>query len=293
MPAYIAPTYRCNLKCEHCYSAKYASEFPYDLDWPAFIDVCKSLIWRYSRFCIIGGEPSQWKFINEAILVLKNKSKLVSVFTNGIKPLRVFPNSLFINASAFWNDSLQSTFLKNLQKYKHKSRITLRFNIGEEFTKLNIDDAVSLACRYANSVSLSCLFPAKPQTDIGDMIYELVKQLTSKSVTTRISRATPRCIFNSEQIEFLVKMSRLKGQCGLPSNSLYIHPDGQTIQPCPELDIRSDLKTLDKLSPKAFFIKDIELKKRKRISSCLSCNFFKHGQCCGGCLAYDLLPLEE
>jgi MoaA/NifB/PqqE/SkfB family radical SAM enzyme len=292
LPAYIAPTYRCNLKCEHCYSARYASEFPHDLDWPSFINVCKSLIGRYSGFCIIGGEPTQWKFINEAILVLKNKNKRVSVFTNCIKPLRVYPDSLFINASAFWNDSLQSTFLSNLQRYKHKSRIILRFNIGEECTKLNIEDAVWLACKYASSVSLACLFPTKIQTDLGVMIYNLVKQLTSKSVTTRISRATPLCIFNSEQIKCLVKMSRLKGQCGLPSNSLYIHPDARTIQPCPELGIRGDIKSLDKLSPKLFLKKDIELKKLKRISSCLICKFFKNGQCCGGCLAYDLLPLE-
>lgn len=246
-------------------------------------------MWRYNRFCIIGGEPTQWKFINEAILVLKNKNKYVSVFTNGITPLGAFPNSLFINASSFWSDTLQSIFLKNLQKYKHKSRIVLRFNIGEEFTKLNIEDAVSLACKYANSVSLSCRFPAKPMPNIGNIIYELVTKLASKSITTRISRATPLCIFNSEQIKILVKTSRLKGHCSLPSNSLYIHPDGRTIQPCPELDIRADIKTLDNLSPKTFFRKDIELKKRKRISSCLSCNLFKHGHCCGGCLAYDLI----
>jgi len=292
LPAYIAPTYRCNLKCEYCYSTKYASDFPSDLDWPKFIDICKSLRWRYNRFCIIGGEPTEWKFINEAILVLKNKNKLVSVFTNGIKPLRAFPNSLFINASAFWNESLQSTFLKTLEKYKHKSKIVLRFNIGEECTKLDIDGAVSLASRYADSVSISCLFPAKLQAYRGDAIYELARKMTIRSVKTRISRATPLCIFNLEQMDFLIKMCRLKGQCGLPSNSVYIHPDGKTIQPCPELNMKADIRALGNLSPKVFFIKDVESKKRERILFCLSCNFFQRGHCCGGCLAYDLLPPE-
>jgi MoaA/NifB/PqqE/SkfB family radical SAM enzyme len=285
--AYIAPTYRCNLKCENCYSAKYAQEFSGDLGWCTFIDICKFLYTRYTSFCFIGGEPTQWKFINEAILVLRNKHKRVSVFTNGISALRVSPSSVMINTNQLFDGTEQSSVLRNINNYRSNSKVVLRFNVGNDFRNDNIAYAVSLARKYADSVSISFLFPDKPSLFIGDTIFKLASQMSSHDVKVRIARATPLCIFDDKQMEFLIQRCRLKGQCGLPSSSVFIHPDGKTIQPCPELNIRATLNDLG--SSKTLFYKDIEQRKQHRTPFCLNCKYFKCGQCCGGCLAYSLL----
>src|SRR5659263_38038 len=121
------------------------------------------------------------------------------------------------------------------------------------------------------------------------IIFDLSKKIYSEYIPVKISRATPLCLFNQKQRDFLISNCKLKGKCSLPTNSLVINPDGQTIQPCVELHIRHDISELSKTKPKNIFVKDINILKSNRQSTkCSNCNFYSNDECWGGCLSYPL-----
>lgn len=284
---YIVPTYKCNLKCKNCYSRKYLGEFPDHLSWAKFIEIFTFFKDKYHNFAFIGGEPTKWKFINESILFLNNKNKYVSIFTNGTLSLNAMPNNLILNGNNLFNPKLKDKIIKNLLRYKENNvKIRLRFNIDEDFSKDNSQEAVSLSVEYANSVSLSLLYPIIYSKHLGDIIFNLSNELISESIPVKISRGTPLCLFNTMQRKYLIENCKLKGKCALPTNSLVINPDGQTIQPCVELQLRRDISKLLTSSPKILFSQEIKNIKSNRRPRCSDCHFFSD-ECWGGCLSYN------
>ena len=291
MQIYIVTTYDSNLECKKCYSKKYQKEFPNYLSWTKFVGILNFFGTGYNNFALIGGEPTKWKFINESILFLHNKNKYVSIFTNGIIPLKIIPDSLIINSNNIFNPNLRGGIISNLSFYKNnRAKIRLRFNIGVEFKNEYIHDAISLSKQFADSVSISILYPMDDNTDYGKIIFELSTKLFSESIPVVISRATPFCLFNEQQRDFLILNCKLKGKCSLPTNSLVINPDGQTIQPCVELHLKRDISDLTRKKPKKIFVEDLNKIKSNRYSKCNSCNHFLNDECWGGCLAYPFMP---
>jgi MoaA/NifB/PqqE/SkfB family radical SAM enzyme len=287
MQIYIVPTYDCNLDCKNCYSKKYLGDFPDYLSWENFVKIFNHCKDNYRNFAFIGGEPTKWKFINEAILFLINKNKNVSIFTNGTIPLSVSPNNLIINGNNIINSEVKNTIIKNLSIYKeNKTKIRLRFNIDETFDKDYINEAVSLSSQYANSVSISMLYPIKYSKQLGKIVFDFSTQLVSESIPVKISRATPLCLFSQEQRAFLIENCKLKGTCSLPTNSLVVNPDGQTIQPCVELKMKRNISELSKTSPINLFRVEINNIKSNRKAECSDCHFLSNGECLGGCLSY-------
>jgi len=286
---YIVPTYNCNLRCKKCYSKKYLEEFPNYLSWAKFIAIFRFFELRYNNFAFIGGEPTIWKFINESILFLHNKNKHINIFTNGIIPLKVIPDNLIINGNNIFNPELKNNIICNLSFYKKKrAKIRLRFNISAIFQEENIQEAVMLSKKFANSVSISILYPIENGIDYGKIIFDLSTKLYSESIPVVISRATPFCLFTQKQRDFLVSNCRLKGKCSLPTNSLVINPDGQTIQPCVELYMNHNISELLKKQPKKVFAKEIIKIKSNLDSKCNTCEYYLNDVCLGGCLYYPL-----
>lgn len=287
MQIYIVPTYDCNLNCDNCYSKKYLGDFPDYLSWKNFIKLFNLFRDKYKNFAFIGGEPTRWKFINESILFLNNKNKNVSIFTNGTVPLKVIPNNLIINGGNIFNSKLKNVIIENLSFYKeNKTNIRLRFNIDENFDESRIKEAVVLSSLYAKSVSLSMLYPIKYSKQLGKIIFDFSTQLVSESIPVKISRATPFCLFSQEQRAFLIENCKLKGTCSLPTNSLVVNPDGQTIQPCVELKMKHNISELSKTSPINLFREEINNIKSNRKAECSDCHFLTNGECLGGCLSY-------
>jgi len=255
-----------------------------------FVEIFKVFRSKYKNFAFIGGEPTKWKFINESILFLHNRNKNVAIFTNGTILLNVIPNNLIINGNNIFNSKLKDNIIWNISFYKKKgAKIRLRFNIDENFEKENIHEAFLLSKEFADSVSISILYPMDNSIDYGKIIFDLSKKIYSEYIPVKISRATPLCLFNQKQRDFLISNCKLKGKCSLPTNSLVINPDGQTIQPCVELHIRHDISELSKTKPKNIFVKDINILKSNRQSTkCSNCNFYSNDECWGGCLSYPL-----
>ena len=289
MQIYIVPTYSCNLGCKKCYSKRYLTEFPNYLSWIKFISIFKFFELSYNNFAFIGGEPTIWKFINESILFLRNKNKHVNVFTNGIIPLNAIPNRLIINGNNIFNPELKNKIFRNLSFYKRKrAKIHLRFNISTIFSEENIQEAVKASKQFADSVSISILYPIENEVDYGKIIFDLSTKLYSESIRSVISRATPFCLFTQEQRDFLISNCKLKGKCALPTNSLVINPDGQTIQPCVELYTNHNIAELTKKQPKKVFAKDVFKFKSNQNPKCNTCNYYLNNVCWGGCLQHPL-----
>ena len=284
---YIVPTYNCNLKCKKCYSKKYLEDFPNYMSWRKFIEIYKFFMLTCNNFAFIGGEPTEWKFINESILFLHNKNKKVNIFTNGTIRLNVIPDNFVINGNNIFNHKLKDNIIWNLSFYKNNgAKIRLRFNIDEMFEKEYINEAISLSKLFADSVSISILYPFDNSKDLGNKIFDLSTKLYYESIPVQISRATPFCIFDQKQLDFLISNCRLKGKCPLPTNSLVINPDGQTIQPCVELFLKRDISDLTNSLPRKIFGEEINTLKDKIDSKCNTCNHFFNDLCSGGCLSY-------
>jgi len=298
MQIYIVPTYNCNLKCYKCYSEKNLKEYPNYLSWTKFISIIKYFKTRSNRFSFIGGEPTKWKFINESILYLKNKNKNVNIFTNGIIPLRVMPNNIIVNGNNILNSKWEQKIIQNLSYYKKNGvKLRLRFNIDDTFNKGKIHNAVKLSKQFADSVSVSILYPIERGIDYGKNIYNLSVSLHLNNIPITISRAIPYCLFNQKQLNFLLSNCKLNGKCPLPTNSLVINPNGHTIQPCVELDIKWDISKLSINKIKNVFANKLTKVKNKHNIKCNSCIYFLKNECLGGCLAYPtssvIHPIRE
>lgn len=294
---YIVPTYDCDLKCPNCYSKKYKNQYPSYLSWIDFVKAFDFFKFKTKNVSFIGGEPTKWKFINEALMYLEDRNFITGIFTNCLKATRYRPRYVIVNGTNLLDDEFKSLIVKNIRNYMRNGvKIRLRFNLSQGITNTNISEMISLSKKYANSVSLSLQFPTPFNQEIGEVFYRLSRSLTAESIRTKISRATPLCIFTSEQIEYLKRSCKLSGQCPLPSKSIVINPDGQTIQPCVELDIRRSLVEWSKNPSKSFFSKEIEKLRRILPTFCNDCILFANHQCCCGCLSYktkSFLPVNK
>lgn len=287
MILYIIPTYTCNLSCKSCYSKKYNDLYPEHMSWENFIAIYNKFSVRLQYVIFIGGEATNWKFINEAILFLKNKKVKTALITNGTKRPDVMPNSVTVNANNILIGSDSKIILENLNFYKMRGvSISLRYNIDSQFHKY-LHDATQYGINYAHSISLSVLYPLQDnRLIVGDTLYNLAKSTLEKGIRTVISRATPLCLFTNEQRDFLKKNCRLRGTCSLPTNSLVINPDGFSAQPCVELEI---IENINYFSIKEIMAKyKIETNNLKNYlpNICSECDFFKQNECHGGCLSY-------
>lgn len=287
MQIYIIPTYECSLNCNSCYAKKYVEIFPQYLSWKDFISIYENFKFKSNNFSFIGGEATEWKFINEAILFLKNKGKHITLFSNGINITNSMPDNIIINASNLFDNELSMIICKNISLYKKKNvKITLRFNLSDDFEK-HFLDAIYFANEYADAVSVSVLYPVdKNNKVIGQIIYQLAKELSQIQVKMKVSRATPLCLFTKSQREYLENNCKLKGICSLPTDSIVINPDGKSIQPCVELSMIKSIDDLLFLSPRLLFKDEIKTKIDMVNEECVDCEMYKNRKCCGGCLSY-------
>lgn len=287
MLIYIIPTYECNLNCRFCYAQKYKNIYTESLSWDKFIGIYKKFSCSLDRVAFIGGEAVKWKFINEAILYLKNKNINVSLFTNGVDILNAMPDNVIINASNIINMLQSEKIVNNINAYKKNNvKVTLRYNVDENFF-VHINNSVEIAKRYADAVSLSVLFPIDYGNKIiGNNLFLLAKELQDNKIKTRISRATPMCLFTDNQRTFLENNCNMRSTCSLPSNALVINPDGISAQPCVELAIIKNINVFPDEHIKNLYKSEINEIKNSVSDVCKKCKFFAEKKCYGGCLAY-------
>jgi hypothetical protein len=284
---YLVPTFSCQLKCQSCYAAKQANHFDGYLSWPSFLRVLDFFGPSLRSVALIGGEPTQWKFIREAILFLQNKGKAVTLFSNGLDYIGVHPNRIIVNGTTLSAGDMCSVVSRNLARYRqHSVDIRLRFNIGEDWSERDTEIALTIVRRFSASVSISARYPVPRTNTLGSIIFGFARAAMGSGACVRISRCAPRCIFTNGQYQYLAQQCGLKSTCPLPSASVVVLPDGWSIQPCVEIPSPFTLADLRKRSARALFRTSVEAIRANGANRCICCDHFEARQCGGGCLAY-------
>lgn len=89
----IYVTYRCNLRCSHCFLGSKldeATHFDFEL-LQALIEVAPS--WGTEEITFLGGEPSLYPHLAQAIQMTQERGMRARIVTNGQKPFEKFVNA--------------------------------------------------------------------------------------------------------------------------------------------------------------------------------------------------------
>lgn len=286
---YLVPTFSCQLDCRSCYAAKQVNDFNGYLSWRSFLRVIDFFGPSLHSVALIGGEPTQWKFIREAILFLQNKGKTVTLFSNGVDYIGVHPNRIVVNGTPLTDREMYPVVVRNIEKYRqHSVKIRLRFNVGDDWSERDTQIAIKAVRLLSASVSISGRYPVKKTKELGTKIAAMAWATMDAGAPVKISRCLPRCIFTTEQYQLLSKSCGLKSSCPLPAASVVILPDGWSIQPCVEIPSSCTLDDLRGASTRALFKESVDAIRASGAKACEGCGHLDAHKCNGGCLAYTL-----
>jgi len=283
----LIPTYNCNADCSFCYAKKFQKKFKKDMDWKTFKKLIDLFIKEgKNEVSFLGGEPTIWPYISQAVSFLKKRKIQVNFFTNGITYSKVAPDCVLINIYNFFNDSIKKEIKRTIYFYKKQGvEIGLRYNLisdsNPEEDKLFIKFAVPLA----DYISISPAIPYVPSRKLGNRLFKLVQDFYKFEKSVKISRAIPVCLFNAKQFRYLRKECLLHVKCYSQKN-LVVNPDGRTVFPCVNISaFNKDLfqERLKKINVdyKNFFGC---LEKKYPFVQCKKCEYALDNRCQAGCL---------
>ncbi len=292
----IATSYKCNVNCKYCYAKKSKKVFGEEMSLENFIKVV-NLHYRNGgkSIGIIGGEPTLWKFLGEAILYCKLKGIKTTVFTNGVKKIPVAPDFIYLNVSQFFS-SKRDKFEKILGFYQKKGvKIILRYNFDQQnFSFSKLEDVIKLSKQGGNinnRIDLVPIAPYKIEKKLGTVVYKAVLTILKNDIEVKLANPLPPCIFSQKERGFLKKNSGYYTRCNLGILPL-VNPDGKTVQICSKINSFKSLELfLDKFpaNSRSVFKEARSLLENKNnlpFKKCSSCIFFKKRECFGGCLAF-------
>lgn len=283
---HIVPSYKCNLNCDYCYAKKYITEYG-DLSWDDFLDYTKLLLRNNIQSVnFIGGEPTIWPYIDQAIKLLQSMGIYVGVLTNAILHTNVLPYFVTVNGNNII-DTLEDKIVQNLKWYKKNGvKITLRFNLSKEDSDELLQHRLGLIQNYADFVSIAPIVPYKLERALGKKIVEFVKYAEKIKKPIKISRAVPICLFTSEEYKYLQKKASVYSICNPGEKQIIFNPD-KTFLPCVDLNQKIDLsKDFSKIENELDEIV-FNLRKVYAHSQCIGCKYFKI-KCQGGCFSMHL-----
>lgn len=290
----IAVTYRCNGNCSYCYARKYEKIFSQDMSLINFIKIVNLHKKNGGNSVgIIGGEPTLWKNIDEAILFCRLRNIKTTVFTNGFEKLKIAPDKVYLNVSGYFGNR-KNQFLKTLDFYQ-KNNFNVNFRYNHRFGRKNdFNEILKLAEKFKKAVREIHLVPMVPyeiKRELGKEIFKMAQSSFNLGFRTKIANPVPPCIFSSEELKFLKQNCGYYSKCNLGGLPL-INPDGKTVQLCSKLFIFKNLDKFDGKFPqnaKKIFEKELEIFNSSSclpFSKCLECEFFLKKKCLGGCVAF-------
>jgi organic radical activating enzyme len=292
----VAVSYRCNASCTYCYANKTQAVFDKDMSLADFIKIVNLLKKNGGdSLGIIGGEPTIWKFLGEAILYCKIKGIKTTVFTNGLRKIPAIPDYVYLNISQFFTSS-RNQFKKVLEFYRKKNiRIVFRYNFNEEnLSAEELKDVITLAKENSNVLERIDLVPISPykiEKKLGEKTYETARIILQNGIGVKLANPIPPCVFSDEQRIFLRKNCGYYSRCNLGTLPL-VNPDGKTVQICSKIASFKKLRDFEGRFPansKEVFkkrISIIEARENLPFKKCEECDFLKKGDCVGGCLAF-------
>lgn len=284
----IIPTYACNAACPFCYAKNLHNKFSNDMSWEVFKDVVDCCLENEkNEISFLGGEPTIWPHINNAVAYLKKNNIQVSFFSNGITYSEPPADCVLINIYNCFNDSIRQKIKESIEFYKASgTEVSLRYNLVQSSSNAEDDRFFEFSMPLAAHVSISPTIPYVPDRKLGKRIFHLVNKLHQKGVDVKVSRAIPICLFDSKQFKYLREKCFMRKKCYSEKN-VVINPDGETVFPCVSI-----AKFEKKLSQEGFkkinddyneFFKC--LGRTFPFSRCKECKHALNNECQAGCLA--------
>jgi MoaA/NifB/PqqE/SkfB family radical SAM enzyme len=289
----LIPTYSCNANCPFCYAKEFKKKFRKEMDWQMFkkvVDICLNHGKR-NEVSFLGGEPTVWRHINQAVSYLKERNVQVNFFTNGINCSAVAPDCVLINIYNSFNNKIRNKIKKSILLYKRQGvEVGLRYNLASG-SSTDDERFINFAVPLADYVSISPAIPYSPSEELGSRIFKLVHNFHAQKRIVKISRAIPICLFNSQKFRYLREKCSLRTECYSEKN-IVINPDGKTIFPCVNIPIfslnlfKDGLPKINRVCKK--FFKSLSL--IRPFPQCQKCQHAADNKCQAGCLG--MRPLE-
>jgi len=310
MRIHIIPTYRCKLNCSYCYAEGFNEHFGGDLgldEYKAIIDYF--LPHGLSSISFLGGEPTMWPHLPEAVQHAQQLGLTCGVFSYGYTVTAV-PDIVVLNITRFIPTGIISKRMLELISWYHERGVNIifRLNIAKNDPDSILQELLPLAQQLKASLQFSALNTTPHSLDFGEKIYNWCKFFLSASMSVKLSRPLPECMLTEEQRHYLKSNDVIsESRCDFENTVPVVNPDGKTVFPCNSLSIPLPLDYIHS--------KRLEYDEVKMFSSpcaaqfmpdeCLDCDLYKNGTCCAGCVGtrtdckimpntqYELLSVEQ
>lgn len=285
---FIIPSYKCTGLCTYCYARDHASLFPQTMSLFTFIRLINQRK-KYGklRVNILGGEPSEWKWINQALFYCKLADVSATLFTNGLKKVKVMPDFVYLNISHYFEKAKRARVAESLEYYHKKGvRVILRYNMELKDPESNIDTIIELAKKYDFVIHLAQAVPYDICREVGERLFKTMKKIHDAGARCDSPDPKPPCMFTDEELVWLKKNTGHITRCDILSVP-FVNPDGKTLQPCTRLFLFKQPETIG--SPEEMrdlFAGEVELRRNKLpLKECYECDYYKRKECFGGCYA--------
>ncbi|MFA5149491.1 MAG: radical SAM protein [Candidatus Omnitrophota bacterium] len=297
---FLVPTYRCNLKCDFCYSRGLENEFKEDMNRK---NLNSALNWlrlnRINVFGLLGGEPTEYLYFEELMDLIKIYKMRVILPTNNLfnpSLLKILPRKyieiMILNYNKeIYSEEQHKRFKNNLESLK---KIGFRLGLMLNINKNNYDkEAIVLAkyfkCDIRFTTSCPAYFnniyvPLDKLSTFKEVMVSFVKECKENKVKAMFSRPIIPCMFNKRDLKNL-KPSAVRYTCNIIP---VVNPD-LSIFACHNIFKRFpnllSFKNLGELNKRTNLYAE-QLRRIPLLPECLDCKLYSNHKCQGGCLSY-------
>jgi MoaA/NifB/PqqE/SkfB family radical SAM enzyme len=286
MRIHIVPTYECDLRCRYCYASGFLGQFPRAMSLESFREVIDYLLPHgLSRVSLLGGEPTLWPHLAEAVEHARRVGLGCTVFTNGNR-MTAEPDGVVLNLTRFLRRGLPERVRRTVERYHDRGvAIDFRVNVTDDGKDLCLEPILEAARSVRAGIQIAAPDFAPHARAYGRRVVEVCRYFADASIRVKVSRPIPPCMVTKRDQRFLRSSCRAPARCNFDTTIPLLNPDGKTVFPCNSLAIplpldyihsrRTDYEEIQEFSPCA---------SKHMPSQCLACPSYLDGECHAGCM---------
>jgi hypothetical protein len=290
----MVPSYRCDAECAYCYARPFQGYFSDSMSLERFaLTVADLLLHGLTSIAFLGGEPTLWPLLPEALGFLKHYRLKSVVLTNG-HCVNGLPDEAVVNITGWRRAGIASDGVNRLEQYAAgNTGLVLRVNLAGRQRAGWLVWVAEQARRFRAPVSLGVPGANPGDRRLGQMVLDFCTRLLDRGVKVGISRPLPACMLTADQYSFLEANCGLRRLCHFETCIPVVNPDGRTVFPCNSLPIRLPLEYVYSDRRAWFRRKDLLAHPLFRpFPACRDCGTFTAEECHGGCLGMRWSPEE-